>query len=370
MRNILIACALLGAVFSFTGQAMAQAPGPRLTPAETKRAWYENRRILIEVSTDSAFDPVKKGLRPNAPATFPFGEHFGNRIGGIVPLRIRVYARHPEGKDQQRIQINWTALQNGRFSIDPMEDPDFVLANPAVLPAGEVPGTIEGPKQVTLEIGDKRYEADLYELRLYVQTFRMPQPMVFNLEFSYAAQALGDNGLDWKRITTPDYVISMSKTADDGPDLSSGNTALAEQKPPFAIGIFLLALGVVWVATPLAFIVLRFARSRFVSVKQLDREERAWLQMGPVFARCKSEKGYKFAEADVRIVVNAVLEFIGFPALRSDELEKLRYEDDDGPLLISMLRPLMEGVLEQGETLSEERSLELVERIESLIKRP
>lgn len=366
-----------GALLLLPGMAQAQqGPPPRLTPAETKRAWHENRRILIEVTTDSAFDPVQKGLRPGAPATFPFGEHFGIRIGNVVPLRIRVYSRLPEADNQIPIQIDFTALKNGRFSIDPMDDPDFVLANPEVLPEGEVPVTIGEPKVVELKLGDKTYPAELREIRLYVQTFRMPQPMLFSLEFSYAAQPLGEGGLDWKRITTPDYVLSMSRTADDGQDLSTGNTALVDQRPPLVVGIFLLVLGTIWVVTPAAVYILRYARSHFMAEKNLDPEERAWLVLDPLFKKCRTERGYAFSERQVQTVVAVILDYIDKPALDSSQLDSLRYMDDDGALVIRILDPLLKGILEEGRIndfkndAGEKRFAQLVEYIEQLIKRP
>lgn len=355
--------------------AFAQTtPPPRLTPAEVKRGWFENRRIMVEVMTDSAFDPHKEGLRPGAPATFPFGEHFGIRIGNVVPMRLNIYVLDPEPQtDQRKIEVDFSALKRGSLSIDTNPDPDFKLVSQAVLPAGELPVTVpDAPKPVLLKIGDNEYPADLYEIRLYVATARQPQPMRFAIEFAYAAEEVNGSP-DWKRLWTPEYILSMSRTADDGSDLSAGNTAFADQNPPVNAGLFLVILGTICLVTPLAAIAIRLARSHLTSERRLDPEERAWLKLDPILEAARREDGYEFSEEQVRGVVGAILSYIGKPALSSKQIDTLKYEDDDGELLIGILRPLMEGVLEgklKGEKLSNERYAELIGRVEQLIPRP
>lgn len=352
------------------GSASAQnTPSPRLTPAAVKRGWFENRRIMVEVKTDSAFMPTAQERRPGAPATFPFGEHFGVRIGNVVPVRINVFVLRP-AEGERPILVDFNALKSGRLAIEPTDDMDFKLALPDVLPPGEVPVSMDEPKRITLRVGESDYDADMYEIRLYVQTFRAPQPMRFAVEFAYAAGTIENGGPDWKRVWTPEYIISMSRTADDGTDLSSGNTAYANQNPPALAGNALLALGILWIVTPIAFVGLRALRRHLSKERLLDPEEKAWRTIDPVLEKAQSEKGYAFSEAQVRTVVGAVLEYIGKPSIRSDQLASLQYEDDDGELLLSILKPLLAGVLEEGKTLSEERYAELVERIERLIPRP
>ncbi len=352
------------------GTASAQnTPSPRMTPAAVKRGWFENRRIMVEVKTDSAFTPSREELRPGAPATFPFGEHFGVRIGNVIPVRINVYVLRP-GDGERPIVVDFNALKSGRLAIEPTDDMDFKLARPEVLPEGEVPVTVPEGKNVTLKVGDSEYNADMYEIRLYVQTFRAPQPMRFAVEFAYASGVLENGGPDWKRIWTPEYIISMSRTADDGTDLSSGNTSYATQNPPATAGYLLVALGLLWIVTPIAYIALRAVRNHLSKERLLDPEEKAWRSMDPVLAAAKTEKGYAFNETQVRTIVGAVLEYVEKPSIRSDQLASLQYEDDDGELLLTILKPLLAGVLEEGVALSEERYGELIERIERLIPRP
>jgi len=353
--------------------ALAQnSPPPRLTPAEVKRGWFENRRIMIEVQTDSAFDPTAPGLRPGAPATFPFGEHFGIRIGNVVPLRVNVYVLKP-AEGQRKIDIDFNPLKAGRLSIDQNPDPDFRLASPEVLPKGERPVTVpNAPKDVVLQLGDNRYEAELYEIRLYVQTMRQPQPMRFAFEFAYAADVVNGGAPDWKRIWTPEYILSMSRTADDGSDMSAGNTAFVAQNPPFNGGLFFIVLGTLWVVTPLAFIANRLIRKHLLKERLRDPEEVAWAKLDAIFDAARVDGGYVFTEDQVRHVVGAVLAYIEKPTMTSKDLSKLTYEHDDGELLIAILRPFMEGVLEgklKGEPLSPQRNAEIVERIGVLIPR-
>ncbi len=358
-----------------TSPLLAQdAPPPRMTPAAVKRGWFEDRRIMIEVMTDSAFTPHQDGTRPGAPATFPFGERFGIRIGNVVAMRVNVYVLKP--KDGQRaIDVDFNPLKNGRLSIDPNQDPDFKLASPAVLPKGEAPVSMSSqPLPVVLNIGDNQYPADLYEIRVYVQTFRQPQPMRFAIEFAYAAETLKDsNQPDWKRIWTPEYILSMSRTADDGADMSAGNTSYVAQSPPVSAALVFVVLGSLCLVTPAAYLLLGFLRRRLSTERTIDPEERAWNHLTPVLERTARDDGYELEEQDVATIVGAVLEYIDKPALASHQLDSLKYEDSDGELLIEILRPLMEGVLEgklKGAKLSNKRAGELIEMVEKLIPKP
>lgn len=363
----------LGALLSWLLMpVLAQAqitPPPRATPAEVKRGWFENRRIMIEVRTDSAFAPTGEGLRRGAPSTFPFGEHFGIRIGNVVPMRVNVYVLKPQ-QGERKIDIDFNPLKAGRLSIDPNPDPDFRLVSPQLLPKGETPVSMEPAKDVKLQLGDNEYDAELYEIRLYVQTMRQPQPMRFAIEFAYAASEV--NGApDWKRIWTPDFILSMSKTADDGSDLSAGNTNYEAQHPPFTAGLFFVILGTIWVITPISYIAIRAIRRKLMKERLLDPEELAWLKLEPIFESARVENGYRFSESQVRGVVGTVLQYVGKPTLTSRQLDSLVYEDDDGELLIAILRPLLEGVMEGKlkEPLSAETGARIVERIGQLIPR-
>ena len=164
----------------------------------------------------------------------------------------------------------------------------------------------------------------------------------------------------------------MSKTADEGSDLSAGNTKFEAQHPPFTAGLFLIVLGTIWVVTPLSFIAIKAIRRNLLKERLLDPEEKAWLRLDPIFEAAKVPTGYTFSEAQVRGVVGAVLEYIGKPTLTSRKLDSLIYEDDDGELLISILRTLLEGVMEgklRGQPLSPETGARIVERIGQLIPR-
>ncbi len=374
MKHYLLILAALALTLSLpASRALAQSgPSPRMMPAEIKRAWYEDRRIYIEVMADSAFDPVQEGLRPGAPATFPFGEHFGIRIGNVVPMRARIYILEPQHKGQEPIQINLANLKAGRLFVEPHDDPDFKVCEAEILPAGETPVSIpEKPTPVTLRIGEFEHPAQLYEIRLYVQTMRFPQPISFFFEFRYAAKRIQEGGgWDWQTLTSPDYILSMSKTSDEGFDLSSGNTSAQEYDRPLALPVVLISFGGILVLAPLSLLLMAFARRRFLLARSLDPEERLWRSIGPILNAGKTESGYRFGEDEVRRIVAALLDYIGRPAIRSDQLESLKYEDDDGELLYSILYPLMRGVLEESRELSDERYAQLMERIEKLVARP
>ncbi len=357
-----------------TVPALAQAqttPPPRLTPSAVKHSWYEGRRIMVEVMTDSAYAPSKDGLRPGAPSTFPFGEHFAIRIGNVVPMRVNVYVLKPE-EGQRPIDIDFNPLRAGRLSIDTNPDPDFRLASLDVLPKGESPVSVpNAPKQVKLQVGDNEYNADLYEIRVYVQTFRQPQPMRFAIEFAYATEMLASGGPDWKRIWTPEYVLSMSRTADDGSDMSAGNTTFVAQNPPFNAGLVAVVLGSIAVLVPLGLWLIPLLRKNLNKVEALDPEELAWSRIQPELDKSKTKEGYKLSNKSVRTIVAAVCQYIGKPTLESSQLKTLEHEHDDAVLITAILSPLM-AILEgsRKEPLSDDRYKELMERIGLLIPKP
>ena len=139
-RSVILSVVAVLAVALSVEAASAQAPSPRLLPADVQRGWYADQRIFIEVMPANVAVPYAANADGSAgKPSYPHSEHFGNRLGDIIAMRIRIYAVEPLTANQRPIQFDFSALQSGRLTIepDPEKDPDWEPADPAALAAGE-----------------------------------------------------------------------------------------------------------------------------------------------------------------------------------------------------------------------------------------
>ncbi len=362
VRVLALIALLVGASVSCLAQTV---PTAQMTPTPTKREWMADRKLFVEVSTG-------KGEGPAAyePAAGWSAENYAIRIGNVVPVRVRIYVIEPKA-GEAKAEVDFANLKAGRLSIQPQPDPDFTVADASLLPLGVTPLSVAPPKAAVLKVGAVEYKAQVHEIVAYVQTMRIPQPMVFTLEFRYAVKKLASGkGFDWQATRSPAYVLSMSRTADNGTDLSDGNTALAVAEPPVGIAIMLLVAGAALTLLVLINWLIGFVRARANAVIQIDPEMIAWRKLMPLYSAARTGKGFRFTEAQVRQLVAIVLAYSGYVSLSAEQLDRLKFEDDDGQLLYAILYPLMHGVLEVGQPLSDERYGEIVIHIASLIPQP
>lgn len=340
-------------------------PTSQMTPTPVKREWMADRKLFVEVSTAKA-----EGAGAYQPAIGWSAENYAIRIGNVIPVKVRIYVIEPKA-GETKAEVDFANLKAGRLSIQPQPDPDFTVADAGLLPRGLMPITVGAPAPAVLKLGTAEYKAEVHEVLVYVQTMRIPQPMVFTLEFRYAVKKLATGkGHDWQATRTPGYVLSMSRTADNGTDLSEGNTALAVHEPPIGLAALLILGGSALVLLVVINWAIGFCRERFMTVIEPDPEEIAWRKLFPIYSAARSSRGFAFTEAQVRQLVAIVLAYSGHVSLSADQLERLKFEDDDGPLLFAILYPLMHGVLEVGQPLSDERYGEIVKHIAELIPEP
>lgn len=365
---MLLAClALTG------GPAMAQGQvRSRALPSKSQRAWIVKDRLYVEIGVLNAIDPDPNAVAGEA-HSYPYGEHFSNRLGDVIPFRVRIFAVHPAGEQSRPIALDFAPLKAGRltFDRDPENDPDWVMADPTVLAAGEKPLHFpEAPQVVTIRTPDGiERAADLYDIRVFVQTKRRPDPMLFWLEFAYATDVTPNGSLDWKVASTPDFIVSQSRTSDNGNDLCMGNTSTIGHNRPSALAIALCSLGVLLVVVPIGRGVYRVVRPLLTRTVQRDPAEVAWEQIDPVLERTRCEGGFAPNQSDVAVIVRAVKEFYGIK-YGVTELKSRQYAVDDGTELYHLLVALERGVLEEGVTLTPSDYAAQVERIERLVPRP
>jgi hypothetical protein len=374
MRKILFLCGLTLAFMAFTANAALaqQANRGRAVPSKSQRAWLVKDRLYVEVVVPNAIDPDPNS-DPSKPPSYPYGEHFGNRLGDVIPFRVRIFAVHPADESHMPVKLDFAPLKAGRltFDPDPENDPDWVLADKAVLGAGELPLVLpEAPQVVTIRTPDGRERtADLWDLKLFAQTKRQPNPMQFWLEFAYATQVTPNGTIDWQVATTPDFIVSQSRTSDNGTDLCMGNTSTINQNPPRVLALALCAGGLLLVLIPLGTVIVRKARPVLLREVQLDPAELFWKAVGPVLAAAKVEDGYNFKVEQVAVLVKSLKDFYGI-AGGVAQLKERQFAIDDGEEVYKVLYSLEHGVLENGARLKPADYGRIVSRIERLVPRP
>ncbi len=370
-RNLFILLAL--AVTLLSGVAHAQSLSTRALPAPIQRGWAADGRIFMEVGPLTRLHTDEKGAALADSASYRYGEHFGNRLGDIIPIRVKIYCVLPQSDKQRKVELDFSALKAGRLTVDPdpQNDPDWVLADAGVLGEDERPLYL--PKQPSLTkvklVSGVEADAEVWDITMFVQTKRQPEPMLFWVEFAANTELTPNGSKDWKKVSTPDFIISQSRTADDGKDLSMGNTEVVAQQPPVVLGWTAVALGSLLVLVPICNLGIRALRRRFAKGKQLDPAEKAWLVFKPVFAAGLKDGRYSFDNGQVREIVAALKEFFGI-TYGVKQLQERRFDFDDGESLLTVLTALEHGVLECGAELSAERYTELVARINRLCPQP
>lgn len=350
---------LLGA--SLNGQETQALPTP------VQKGWLCDNRIYVEVGPLSRMQSANTA---NGGAQ-QLGEHFANRLGDIIPMRVKIYCLEPQSDKQEPVRIDFSALKAGRCTIDGDHDPDWVVVAQSVLSASEHPVNLPNkPSACTIKMPHGNLvKAQLWDIVVFVQTKRQPEPTLFWLEFAAATELTPNGSPDWKKVSTPDFIVSQSRTADDGKDMSMGNTQFVEQTPPLLLGTACLALGSILVLTPVCHLLIVAARRRFTWSKQMDPSERAWTVFEPLFANPGKDGLYNFDKDQVIQIVSTLKQFFGIN-YGVKQLQEHRFDFDDGEELLGILTALESGVLECGATLSSERYTELVARICRLCPKP
>lgn len=147
-------------------------------------------------------------------------QQFGHRIGEVVEINVRIWV-------DPTVNIDFQSLRSGVLKFDGTTA--FHLA-------------AESPVQIytTQEDG-----LTLYTVMLRVQTFVPRQTVPFSIDLRYATGQTDDDAgsPDWKILTTPDYVITTSKTLDNGSQMQPGNMQVAEiPTPPLVLPLNVIAL--------------------------------------------------------------------------------------------------------------------------------
>lgn len=355
---LLAALACAGSASAQTETPPAQGPSAaELAPANPARAWFENRRILVEAG--SGTDQSRPQYR--------FGRHFGHRIGDIVPVEVRIYVLPPSSPQDAEVQLDFDALAQGSLTLERQQDPDFELVR---LPGQDgKPGpwvTISAAQEKVSLKRDETTTVTVYTISMLVRTFR-PQPALpLTIQFACATQKRPDGKVwDWKPITSPAFVITRSPTADNGTDLLAGDTSPQEQAA-LLLPYLLIFFGGTLLCLPLTLIALYWLR-RLFPPRVPDPEEAAWSEIDSALTAA-GQSGFRQDHA--RRILVAIKRYAKVESLTAGEVEARSSEFFDGARLAAILTRLEVDVLYRGVDPSSIDSNKLRQDIEQLIPRP
>jgi len=328
-----------------TPQAIAQVPPgfpgfpgePEPTPAEPEdpkpanpvQKVCENGRIIIQVGN---------------------GQHFGHRIMDLVEVTVLIVADND-------VKFDFSSLQKGVIGF---EGQDFDLAKPHPLGA-----LAPGQSPYTIRSAPYKQGQTIYRIDLIVQSSVPKTAIPFQLDLRYAVDTAPDGKTpNWKRMTTPDFIITTSNTADNGDELLEGDLEMKPAPRPWGMwpalvgGIFLALL---W---PGLAIVRRINREK--PIRKSPPNEVAWRTHLKVTAQVK-EAGWQ--ERHYKLMASALRQYFGVdPATISEVADQLK-DHPQLEMIVSYLAKT-EAALFQQRALTEHEHNELCEQFEELVPRP
>jgi len=299
------------------GEGSPPPDQPDPTPENPVRKIYENGKIMVMVGSE---------------------RHFGYRIGDIVPVTILVAV-------DDSVHVNFDYIAKGVLGAD---GSDFELAQPATI------------KPVAKDKGRTLYRMDL-QLRSWV----VKKAIVFNADFLYALELTPDGKTpNWKRLTTPDFVVTTSNTADNGTDLLEGPTD--ESSPRLSWFTYpLLLIGSTLVLIWPALLFLSWLR-RVRPPQNLPANELAWLSFDRAIAEGKASG---LSPRHYKRIAFALRRYLGVQAATLEEVSEQLKDHPDLEAVKSALSKC-EAVIYGRQTLTPEENAELIAELEKLVPRP
>ncbi len=268
--------------------------------------------------------------------------HFGNRIGDHIPITILIAT-------QENVQLDFTSLKQGQLGVD---GSDFELVSPAKVRS------------------QKQDKVIIYRIDLMVRTWVPKDAVIFTLDLRYATEMTPDGKTpNWKVFTTPDFVVSRSRTADNGEELLEGDLEKKTPGQPWAT-YPLLVMGIFLVLLWPGLAVVKFI-NRIRPRRVLPPRTAAWRVFDRVFKDAKANgftpEHYKQILAAVRRYLSATK---GVPIEPATFLEIQDRLDKDVELnLIESVLTRCERVIYAGEKLSDDENRALTKEIEKLVPR-
>ncbi|CAN5298111.1 hypothetical protein BH10CYA1_BH10CYA1_29030 [soil metagenome] len=274
-------------------------------------------------------------------------QQFGNRIGGIVEVRILLLV-------QDGVDIDFSSLQRGILNFDGTDR--FHLAK-------------DNPVAVSLE---KKAGKTLYTIDLRVQTF-VPKPsVVFNIDLRYSTSLVAATQKpDWKVLTTPNFMVTTSNTLDNGEDLNEGNMQPAVVALPWATRTLLYTGAGLVLLWPLMSLIIWLLRKR--PGRKIPPHEVAWATFTKVFKSGEAE-GYR--ESHFRNLVDALKGYLDAGTRTREEVSEMLKDSPKHDLIISALKKCDTALYVAkhngtgGNLLTDLEIAELVAQIKEIVPQP
>lgn len=291
-------------------------PEEEPTPQNPVQKGYEGGKLIVIVGAD---------------------RHFGYRIGHRVALTVIV--AHDDG-----VLVDFTAIEKGVLGLN---GSDFELVAPPVV----------------RKLG-KRQGKTVYRIDFSLRTFVVKPGVVFTADFLCATELTDNKTPNWKRVTTPDFVVSRSATADNGENLLEGDLEPAPyQVSWFTYPLLLAGLSLIllW-PTLLLMEWLQRVRPR----RNIPANELAWATFDRVLSQGKS-KG--FTVKHYKQIAAALRSYLGVDAKTLEELKVSLKDHKDREQILSALAKFDSALYDRG-VLTDAELEQLYAELEKLVPRP
>jgi hypothetical protein len=274
-------------------------------------------------------------------------QQFGNRIGGIVSVRILLLV-------QDGVTVDFGTLQRDILKFDGTDRFHLALTNPVTITSEQKNGKT------------------LYTVDLRVQTF-VPKPSIpFSIDLRYATSVVAATQKpDWKVLTTPDFMVTTSNTLDNGEDLNQGNMQPAVVALPWATRSFIYAGAGLIALWPLVALIIWLSRRR--PGRKIPPHELAWKTFEKVF---KDGGARGFSENQYRLIVDALKGYLSAGTRTREEVSEMMKDSPKHDLIVSALQKCDTAlyVAKQGgsgsDLLSAAEVAELIAQIKQIVPQP
>ena len=274
-------------------------------------------------------------------------QEFGNRIGGLVEVRVLLLV-------DNGVTVDLGTLQRGILKFDGTDRFHPALDNP-----------------VTITTQQKNGKT-LYTIDLRLQSF-VPKPNIpFNIDLRYSTSVVTATGKpDWKVLTTPDFQVTTSNTLDNGDQLKEGNMQPAAVATPWPIKTLLYTGAGLVLLWPLVSLLIWLNRKR--PGRKVPANEVAWKTLARVFEEGNTG-GYK--ERHYRYLVDALKGYLGAGTLTREEISAKLEGDPRHDTVIGALKKCdlaLYAAKHSGldsDLLSAAEVAELVAQIKEIVPQP
>lgn len=319
-----------------TSPAYPTKPPPAPAALESpKTGIMEAGQLIVTVSAARKYR--------NGPAV-----NYGYRTGQLIPLTVVISA-------DPHVLIDLKSLENEALNKDGSK---FEMVAPMVVAYEERNG-----KRITI-------------IQLVVRSWDMELVVPFNCQFHYAIGYLPNGKTpDWKLATTPDFPISMSRTATEASqELLSGDTDVKRtaqvwwSKPLEIGGAIIMLLVPLWM-------IYRYWQI-WRNATDASRAKRAWSIIDKAYAEREGAGHEEFSLQQLKLISAALRDYLGVESIPTaaaqERLENTfrahKHGDHLKTLSLSALSKLDRAVYSQSRLTSEETNA-LIDEISRIVPR-